>query len=174
MRHGHLAASLTHPGCPPRLPQYTTKGDNASEAQALVDFARGLAGGAPVPRSKFLFDALDLPQAREQGRLAAGTATAGLAVSASCAAPSAQPTVPPPTHVFPPPPPPPPFQKKKNSQQVVNHMAAQTLLLNQDRCTKNFYIYRDLASQQWSMFPWDVESGEPPAGWAGRGPAATC
>lgn len=24
-----------------------------------------------------------------------------------------------------------------------------------------FYIYRDPASGQWSMFPWDVESGGP-------------
>jgi hypothetical protein len=45
-------------------PQYTRKGNNATEAQALIDFARGLAGGAAVPRSKFLFDAIDLPQAR--------------------------------------------------------------------------------------------------------------
>lgn len=95
--------------------------------------------------------------------------------------------------------------------QVINHMAAQTLVLNQDRCTKNvgglpgaalhahacrtaaaaaaagasklllssaslrlsllsrlfcrcmqFYIYLDPASSQWSMLPWDVESGESP------------
>jgi hypothetical protein len=50
------------------LPQYTRKGNNATEAQALIDFARGLAGGAAVPRSKFLFDAIDLPQARGQRR----------------------------------------------------------------------------------------------------------
>ncbi|KAL4425867.1 hypothetical protein ABPG75_009883 [Micractinium tetrahymenae] len=85
--------------------QYTRKGDNASEGQALLAFARGLAGGAPgVPRSKYLFDAVNLPQ-------------------------------------------------------VINHMAAQTLVLNQDRCTKNFYIYLDPASGQWSMLPWDLESG---------------
>ncbi|KAL4445750.1 hypothetical protein ABPG77_008949 [Micractinium sp. CCAP 211/92] len=85
--------------------QYTRKGNNATDGQALLDFARGLAGGAPgMPRSKYLFDAVNLPQ-------------------------------------------------------VINHMAAQTLVLNQDRCTKNFYIYRDPASGQWSMFPWDVESG---------------
>jgi hypothetical protein len=84
--------------------QYTRKKDNASEGQALLDFARGLSGGAPVPRSKYLFDAVDLPQ-------------------------------------------------------VINHMAAQTVVLNQDRCTKNFFIYRDPDSGQWSMFPWDVESG---------------
>jgi hypothetical protein len=57
---------LTH--SPASAPQYTRKGDNASEAQALVDFARGLAGGAPVPRSKYLFDAVNLPQARPVGQ----------------------------------------------------------------------------------------------------------
>ncbi|GAB4823908.1 hypothetical protein N2152v2_010954 [Parachlorella kessleri] len=43
-----------------------------------------------------------------------------------------------------------------NLPQVVNHMAAQTLILNQDRCTKNFYVYLDMSSQQWSMFAWDL------------------
>lgn len=44
--------------------QFTLKRDNASEAQALIDFARGLAGGDPagLPRSKFLFSAVQLPQ----------------------------------------------------------------------------------------------------------------
>eukprot|EP00887_Chlorella_sp_A99_P004584 scaffold4.g4584.t1 len=47
-----------------------------------------------------------------------------------------------------------------NLPQVINHMAAQTLILNQDRCTKNFFVYRDPANgNQWSMIPWDVESG---------------
>lgn len=43
--------------------------------------------------------------------------------------------------------------------QVINHMAAQTLILNQDRCTKNFNLYREPNSGQWIMLPWDVESG---------------
>lgn len=43
--------------------------------------------------------------------------------------------------------------------QVINHMAAQTLILNQDRCTKNFNVYREPNSGQWIMLPWDVESG---------------
>ena len=43
-------------------------------------------------------------------------------------------------------------------KQVVNYMAAQTVLLNQDRCTKNFYIYYDNSTSQWSMLAWDVES----------------
>lgn len=45
-----------------------------------------------------------------------------------------------------------------NLPKVVNSMAAQTILLNQDRCTKNFYVYQDPSSGQWTMLPWDVES----------------
>lgn len=55
--------STSLPRCP-SPPQYTRKKDNGSEGQALLDFARGLSGGAPVPRSKFLFDAVNLPQVR--------------------------------------------------------------------------------------------------------------
>ncbi|KFM22923.1 hypothetical protein F751_6432 [Auxenochlorella protothecoides] len=46
-----------------------------------------------------------------------------------------------------------------NLPKVINYMAAQTLILNQDRCTKNYFVYRDRPSGQWSMLPWDVESG---------------
>lgn len=42
--------------------------------------------------------------------------------------------------------------------QTINHLAAQTVLLNQDRCTKNFFLYLDPSSSQWSMLPWDIES----------------
>lgn len=41
---------------------------------------------------------------------------------------------------------------------VVNYMAAMTILLNQDRCTKNFYVYKDPRTEQWSVLPWDVEA----------------
>lgn len=41
---------------------------------------------------------------------------------------------------------------------VVNYMAAMTVLLNQDRCTKNFYVYKDPKTEQWSLLPWDVEA----------------
>lgn len=41
---------------------------------------------------------------------------------------------------------------------VINYMSAMTLLLNQDRCTKNFYVYRDPQTDRWSMLPWDVEA----------------
>ena len=40
---------------------------------------------------------------------------------------------------------------------TINYMAAMTLLLNQDRCTKNFEIYYDPSAQQWAMLPWDIE-----------------
>lgn len=56
-----LSSSAPPPPLPPL--QYTRKGNNASDGQALLAFARGLAGGAPgVPRSKYLFDAVNLPQ----------------------------------------------------------------------------------------------------------------
>jgi hypothetical protein len=45
-----------------------------------------------------------------------------------------------------------------NLPKVINYMAAMTLLLNQDRCTKNFYVYLDPKTNQWSMLPWDVEA----------------
>lgn len=32
----------------------------------------------------------------------------------------------------------------------------------------SFFIYRDPDSGQWSMFPWDVESGAPPHEAVGR------
>lgn len=88
-----------------------------SAAAALVDLGRGLAGGGGVPRSKFLFDAVDLPR-------------------------------------------------------TINQLAAQTVVLNQDRCTKNFLVYRDPSSRQWSMLPWDVESAFTNDRGLGGGPAA--
>jgi len=45
-----------------------------------------------------------------------------------------------------------------NLPQVVNEMAAQTLVLNQDRCTKNFIMYNDPETDTWSRLPWDFES----------------
>eukprot|EP01023_Acetabularia_acetabulum_P039542 TRINITY_DN3807_c0_g1_i13.p2 TRINITY_DN3807_c0_g1~~TRINITY_DN3807_c0_g1_i13.p2 ORF type:complete len:366 (-),score=52.04 TRINITY_DN3807_c0_g1_i13:2179-3276(-) len=37
-------------------------------------------------------------------------------------------------------------------------MAVQTMMLNQDRCTKNFYVFFDVETQEWYRFPWDMES----------------
>lgn len=45
-----------------------------------------------------------------------------------------------------------------NLPKVINLLAAQALVLNQDRCTKNFNIYLDPLNQQWSMLAWDLES----------------
>lgn len=37
-------------------------------------------------------------------------------------------------------------------------MAVQTMMLNQDRCTKNFFTYFNSYTGQWQRFPWDLES----------------
>lgn len=42
--------------------------------------------------------------------------------------------------------------------QVINLMAAQTLVLHQDRCTKNFIMYYEPATDMWTMLPWDLDS----------------
>jgi len=39
---------------------------------------------------------------------------------------------------------------------LVNEMAASTLMLSADRCTKNYYMHRDWTGE-WSRIPWDVE-----------------
>ena len=44
-----------------------------------------------------------------------------------------------------------------NLPKTINYMAAQTLVLNQDRCTKNFEVYLDPSTRQWAMLPWDIE-----------------
>ena len=36
-----------------------------------------------------------------------------------------------------------------NAMQVINEMAAQTLVLNMDRCTKNFYVYQEPETKRW-------------------------
>lgn len=44
-----------------------------------------------------------------------------------------------------------------NLPAIVNEMAAQTLLLNQDRCTKNWFMLLDSTRGEWSRIPWDME-----------------
>ena len=45
-----------------------------------------------------------------------------------------------------------------NLPEVINDMAGQSIIMNHDRLTKNYYVYRDtLGNQEWSRFPWDVE-----------------
>lgn len=42
--------------------------------------------------------------------------------------------------------------------QIINYMAVSNMLLNQDRCTKNFYTYMHPVSKMWHVFPWDLEA----------------
>ena len=37
-------------------------------------------------------------------------------------------------------------------------MAVLTMLLTQDRCTKNFLIYRDVNTTKWQLFGYDLKS----------------
>jgi spore coat protein CotH len=47
---------------------------------------------------------------------------------------------------------------------VINEMAAQTLVLSIDRCTKNYYVHRDRKTLEWSRIPWDLEDSFPVVG----------
>ena len=41
---------------------------------------------------------------------------------------------------------------------VVREMAAQTVMLHQDRCAKNYYVYKSKRSSgKWTRIPWDME-----------------
>ena len=44
---------------------------------------------------------------------------------------------------------------------VINEMAAQTILLNNDRCAKNYYVFFDSKTKRWSRLPWDLEDALP-------------
>lgn len=41
--------------------------------------------------------------------------------------------------------------------QVINVLAAQVIINNQDRCTKNFFMYQDPDNGRWSLLPWDLD-----------------
>merc|ERR1712176_1434459 len=45
-----------------------------------------------------------------------------------------------------------------NLPQLINELALQAAILNQDRCTKNYYVYYDIDSEEWARFPWDLEA----------------
>ena len=45
-----------------------------------------------------------------------------------------------------------------NLPELVNELALQAAILNQDRCTKNYYVYYDTDMETWSRFPWDLEA----------------
>lgn len=36
-------------------------------------------------------------------------------------------------------------------------MAVSNMLLNQDRCTKNYYLYLNPKDFRWRIFPWDLD-----------------
>jgi len=40
---------------------------------------------------------------------------------------------------------------------VTREMAVQTALLHQDRCAKNYYVYKSRWSDKWFRIPWDME-----------------
>lgn len=44
-----------------------------------------------------------------------------------------------------------------NLPAVINEMAVQTVLNNMDRCTKNFYMYRNPKDEEWLRLPWDMD-----------------
>eukprot|EP00963_Diacronema_lutheri_P013804 scaffold2732_cov346-Pavlova_lutheri.AAC.1 len=45
-----------------------------------------------------------------------------------------------------------------NIPAILNEMAAQTLILNHDRCSKNYFLYHDFKTQEWQRLPWDFEN----------------
>ena len=45
-----------------------------------------------------------------------------------------------------------------NIPEVINEMAAQNMIINQDRLTKNYYVYFDPSTAEWSKLPWDLEA----------------
>eukprot|EP00967_Tisochrysis_lutea_P153713 scaffold303942_cov21-Tisochrysis_lutea.AAC.1 len=40
---------------------------------------------------------------------------------------------------------------------IINEMAAQAVILNMDRCTKNFFMYLNPKTEQWHRIPWDLD-----------------
>ncbi|KAG2452857.1 hypothetical protein HYH02_002201 [Chlamydomonas schloesseri] len=44
-----------------------------------------------------------------------------------------------------------------NLPSMINNMAAQTLVNNMDRCTKNFFMYLHPHTREWYMLPWDMD-----------------
>eukprot|EP00879_Flechtneria_rotunda_P010510 GHRR01010987.1.p1 GENE.GHRR01010987.1~~GHRR01010987.1.p1 ORF type:complete len:289 (+),score=36.98 GHRR01010987.1:1043-1909(+) len=45
-----------------------------------------------------------------------------------------------------------------NLPEVINEAAVQTLISNMDRCTKNYYVYLNPNTGEWSRIPWDIEA----------------
>ena len=42
--------------------------------------------------------------------------------------------------------------------ETINEMAAQNLIINQDRLTKNYYVYFNPDTEEWLRLPWDLEA----------------
>lgn len=40
---------------------------------------------------------------------------------------------------------------------MIKEMAAQTVMLHQDRCAKNYYVFKSRSSGKWVRIPWDME-----------------
>jgi len=55
--------------------------------------------------------------------------------------------------------------------EVVNEMAAQALIINQDRLTKNYYVYFNPETDEWLRFPWDLEAAFGVSGKLGGSPS---
>jgi spore coat protein CotH len=40
---------------------------------------------------------------------------------------------------------------------VINEITAETVMLQQDRCTKNYYVFHSKRTDEWMLLPWDNE-----------------
>ena len=53
--------------------------------------------------------------------------------------------------------------------QTINTLAVLSMLLTQDRCTKNYLLYLDLKTSKWQMFAYDLKSAlNADAGYGGK------
>ena len=100
----------------------------------VQDLTIGLAGGGPKSRTSFIMDNIDVPQVSD--RVASGLLLKGISTLSCKLMPSLQLSPTSPLALI-------------CLLQVINEMAAQTLVLNMDRCTKNFYVYRNPDTKQW-------------------------
>jgi len=133
------------PYCPEIYRSYG-KHDSADDSAALWQLTEGLAIKNVTLRGHFLFNNINLPQVQlhappftihslsrwYQASLATPTVTP---FADTCRA----------------------TRRSTCVTQVINEMAAQTAMLNQDRCTKNYYVFKQPSTGEWHMFPWDNE-----------------
>jgi hypothetical protein len=62
--HSNLRWDVTVDQLPYYYELVESQADNATTYGALADLTRGIAGGSGVPRSKWVFDNIDLPEVR--------------------------------------------------------------------------------------------------------------